>query len=56
MVAQFIDMISLMELCKETERTPGAQAGMFWYLQLGIYLAGDRDMAAAEADEDGREK
>ena len=31
MVAQFIDMISLMELCKETERKPGAQVGMWWY-------------------------
>ena len=56
MVAQFIDMRSLLDLCEETERAPGEQVGIKLWEQAGIDLKGYRENAAAEVDEDGREQ
>ena len=57
-VAQFIATQSLLDLCGEIERTPGARVGMQWRKQEEIDLTGARDTDAAEAkaDADGIEK
>ena len=60
MVAQYIDMQSLLDLCEATERSPGARVGRQWWEQADIDLTGTRETAAAaaaaEADEDDMEK
>ena len=59
-VAQFIATQSLLDLCGETERTPGSRVGMQWRKQEEVDLTGARDTDAAEAkadaDADGIEK
>ena len=57
-VTQFIDTQSLLDLCEETERTPGAQVVVRWWEQAGLDLKGSRGETAAaeEADGDGIEK
>ena len=54
-VTQFIDTQSLLDLCEETERTPGARVGVWWWEQAGFDLAGARETteSAEEADGDG---
>ena len=55
MVSQYIVTRSLLELCEVTERNQGAQAGMRWWKNAGIDLAGARETtkATSEAGEDG---
>ena len=45
-----------MYLCEESEREKGARVGVWWQEQAGIDLAGARETAAVEADEDGLEE
>ena len=47
-----------MELCKAAERKQGAQLGMRWCGQEGIYLKGAREKAsmAAVTDKDRTEE
>ena len=54
-VTQYIDTQSLMDLCEVTERMQGARVGMQWWEKASIDLAGARETAAEEADEDGLE-
>ena len=53
---QYIATRSLLELCEDTERTPGVRVGMRWWEQVGIDLEGERETAEAEADGDGIEE
>ena len=55
MVTQFISTQSVIDLCEETEKTPGARVGIRWWEQAGIDPTGSRERAAigADADEDG---
>ena len=57
-VAQFIDTQSILDLCEETERTPGARVGVWWWEQAVFDLAGARETteSAEEADGDGMAK
>ena len=57
-VAQFIATKSILYLCEETKREPGAWMGMQWWKKAGIYLKGAREKAetAADADEDKGEQ
>ena len=57
-VTQFIDTQSLLDLCEETERTPGARVGVWWWEQAGFDLSGARETteSAEEADGDGMAK
>ena len=48
--AQFIAIQSILYLCEETERTPGARMGIQWREKSGIDLTGARERAAAAAD------
>ena len=41
-VEQFIATQSLLDLCEETDRTPGARIMMRWWEQAGIDLSGAR--------------
>ena len=50
MVTHFIAMRSILDLCVETERTPGARVGMRWWEQACIDLTGARERAAGAAD------
>ena len=58
MVMHYIATRSLMELCKAAERKQGAQLGMRWCGQEGIYLTGSREKAsmAAVTDKDRMEE
>ena len=49
-VAHFIAIRSMMELCEETEITPGAQVGMRWWEQAGIDVTRGRERVLAAAD------
>ena len=51
-VAQYIATQSLLVLCEEMERTPGAGVGMRWWEQADIDLMGLRETEAAAADEE----
>ena len=42
-VAKFIVMLSIMGMCEETDRTPGARVGMRCWEQADIDLTGARD-------------
>ena len=42
-----------MDFYEDTERTPGSRVGMRWWDQAGLDLAGEREMAATEADGNG---
>ena len=53
---QFIATQLILDLREETGRTPGARAEIRWWYQSGIYLTGERERAAAAADEDGGEQ
>ena len=44
-VLQSIATQSILDLCEETERTPGVWVGMPWWEQAGIDLAGARERA-----------
>ena len=57
-VAQFIATKSILYLCEETKREPGAWMGMQWWKKAGIYLKGAREKTAATAEsyKDGREQ
>ena len=58
MATQFIATRLILDLCEETERTPGDRVGMRCWEQDDIDLKGRREMAeeAADADKDGRGK
>ena len=43
-------MISLLDLCEESEKAPGAQVGMRWWEKAGINMVGAREAAAARND------
>ena len=42
MVAQYIAMQSLLDLCEGLERALGYRVGMQWWEQAGIYQEGAR--------------
>ena len=46
-VSQYIGTRSLLDLCQESERSPGMRVGMRWWEQAGINLSGVREAAAA---------
>ena len=46
-VAQYIATRSLLDLCEESERDPGARVRIRWQEQALIDLAGVREAAAA---------
>ena len=48
-VVQCIATQSLLYLCEELERVPGAQVQMRWWEQSSINLVESREAAAAEA-------
>ena len=50
--AQFIATRSILDLCKDTYRTPGGQVGVRWWKQAGIDLIGARERVSAAADKD----
>ena len=47
---QFIATQSILELCEETERTPGALVGMRWWDQAGIDLTGSKKRESSATD------
>ena len=49
-VARFIATKLIMCLCEETEITPGAWMGLYWWEKAGIDLIGARERAAAAAE------
>ena len=53
MVAHYIAMRSLLDLCEGLERAPGARLGMRWWEQVVIDLAGEREAAVATEEGDG---
>ena len=52
-VAQYIVTGSLLDLCGDMKSKKGAWMGMRWQKKACIDLAGERETAAAAADEDG---
>ena len=52
MVAQYIAMQPILDVCLEAERRPGLQVPMRWYEQAGMDLTGLRE--AAEDYGDGK--
>ena len=55
MVAHYIAMNSLLELCEKSERAPGVQVGMWWWKQTGINLSGAMDVISAAVKRGGGE-
>ena len=56
MVAQYIVTRSLLDLCEESERDPGARFGMQWWGQAIIDLTGVQEAEAAVAEEEEGEE
>ena len=50
---QFIDTQSLLDLCEEKERTPGARVGVWWWEQAVFDLAGARETTSSAEEADG---
>ena len=50
MVAQYIAMQPILDVCLEAERRPGLQVPMRWYEQAGMDLTGLREAAGDYGD------
>ena len=46
-VAQFISTRSILDLCKQATRRPGARVSQQWWEQTGVDLKGAREKAEA---------
>ena len=55
-ITQFIATQSLLDLCEETQSTPGARVGMPWWEQAGLDLEGATYMTALVEEAEGTEK
>ena len=55
-VAHYIATRSLVDLSEGTERAPRARVGMRWWEQVGIELAGAREVEAATVEGEGGEE
>ena len=51
MVAQFIAMWPILDLCKQATRRPGARVSRRWWEQMGVDLKGAREKAVVAAVE-----
>ena len=51
MVAQFIATRTILDLCEQATRRPGARVSRRWWEKMGIYLKGAREKAAEAAAE-----
>ena len=54
--AQYIETRQILDLCEAAERKWGEQVGLQWWEHAVLDLAGAKETAAAEADEDGIEE
>ena len=51
-IAQYIATRPIMDLCKKMVRRPGGWVSQRWWVKEGIYIAGTRAQAVAEAAEE----